>query len=114
MVTNSTVNALLLAVDSTSLDEEKAEPILKTFLEVDADFVEKPKDVLGGFKEVCKASKQNMEKETVEETLKWVAVVSSKANLNDQNVLKVSLKSHVKSQCCTGTRITKPKNSLSS
>ena len=83
------MSTLLLAVDSTSLDEEKAKPMLKTFLVVKTDYIAKPKDVLEGFKKIVKASKKTLDKETVEDTLKWVGDLSSKTGLTDKEVLKV-------------------------
>ena len=90
-MTNSTVRALIAAVDATSLDEDKAEPILKTFLELDSNEIEQPKDVLDNFEKVVDAAGTKLDKATVEETLDWVSGLTSKVDLDDRDVLNVCL-----------------------
>ena len=87
---NSTVTSLLLAVKSTSLDEEKAKPIFDTFLEVQPTLIEEPSDTLEGFNKVTKAAIKNLDKSTIKETLGWLNEISAKVDhKNDPDVSKV-------------------------
>ena len=91
-VTSTTVTSLLLAVKSTSLDKEQAAPILNTFLDVQADYIDKADDILDGLQQVIVASVKSLDKETVEETLGWLGGVSKKANQTDAGVSEVRRK----------------------
>ena len=88
-ITNSTLETLIAAVDATSLDEEKAEPILKTFLKLDTNIVEQPKQMLDSFETVVGATNGKLDDTTVKETLKWMADLAGKVDVTDADVLKV-------------------------
>ena len=87
---NSTVTSLILAVKSTFLDQEKAKPIFDTFLELEPTLIDTPSSVLDGFDKVVKASKDDLDKETIKDTLGWLGGVSAKADhKKDPTVSKV-------------------------
>jgi hypothetical protein len=89
-VSNKTVTSLILAVKSTSLDEEKAKPIFNTFLDVQSAYIEEASELLDGFDKVVKASVKSLDKDTIKETLGWLAGISAKADhKNDASVSKV-------------------------
>ena len=85
------MTSLLLAVKSTSLDTEKAKPILDTFLEVQPSYIEEPSDTLDSIDKVVKASAKSLDKESIKEVFEWVGGVSSIADhKNDPGVSKVN------------------------
>lgn len=92
-IAKTATESLLLAVKSTSLSQEIAAPLFTTFLDVDPAYIENATELFDGFGKVVRASVKSLHKSSIEQTLGWMASVSTDADIkNNPKVSKVKIR----------------------